>query len=137
MAKEYAASISYPVTPANLVNFGEAVNFPLIFGLVLIVFGITTLVHVLVVSVARRRREAGLEGDVASDHAAAIEGLGEDSRLIQEEIFGPVLSVIPAVSEQEAVRLANDGAYGLAAYIWTSDLSRAHRVARQPNPLRR
>jgi FtsX-like permease family len=60
VAKEYAASISYPVTPANLVNFGEAVNFPLIFGLVLIVFGITTLVHVLVVSVARRRREAGL-----------------------------------------------------------------------------
>jgi hypothetical protein len=60
VAKEYAASISYPVTPANLVNFGEAVNFPLIFGLVLIVFGITTLVHVLVVSVTRRRREAGL-----------------------------------------------------------------------------
>jgi ABC-type lipoprotein release transport system permease subunit len=60
VAKEYAPSISYPVTPANLVNFGEAVNFPLIFGLVLGVFGITTLVHVLVVSVARRRREAGL-----------------------------------------------------------------------------
>jgi hypothetical protein len=60
VAKEYAAAISYPVTPANLVNFGEAVNFPLIFGLVLIVFGITTLVHVLVVSVARRRREAGV-----------------------------------------------------------------------------
>ena len=60
VAKEYAASISYPVTPANLVNFGEAVNFPLIFGLVLIVFGVTTLVHVLVVSVARRRREAGV-----------------------------------------------------------------------------
>jgi hypothetical protein len=60
VAKEDAASISYPVTPANLVNFGEAVNFPLIFGLVLIVFGITTLVHVLVVSVARRRRETGL-----------------------------------------------------------------------------
>jgi hypothetical protein len=56
----YASSVSYPVTPANLVNFGEAVNFPLIFGLVLIVFGITTLVHVLVVSVVRRRREAGL-----------------------------------------------------------------------------
>jgi len=60
VAQEYAASISYPITPANLVNFGEAVNFPLIFGLVLIVFGITTLVHVLVVSVARRKRESGL-----------------------------------------------------------------------------
>ena len=60
VANENAASISYPVTPANLVNFGEAVNFPLILGLVLIVFGITTLLHVLIVSVARRRREAGL-----------------------------------------------------------------------------
>src|SRR6202789_640475 len=60
VAKESPPSISYPVTPTNLVNFGEAVNFPLIFGLVLIVFGIATLVHVLVVSVARRRREAGL-----------------------------------------------------------------------------
>jgi ABC-type lipoprotein release transport system permease subunit len=42
------------------VNFGEAVNFPLILGLVLIVFGVASLVHVLFVSVARRRREVGL-----------------------------------------------------------------------------
>ncbi len=60
VAHQYASAIDYPVTPANLINFGEAVNFPLIVGLVLIVFGITTLLHVLVVSVARRRREAGL-----------------------------------------------------------------------------
>ena len=60
MTHEYASAINYPVTPANLVNFGEAVNFPLIVGLVLIAFGITTLLHVLVVSVARRKREAGL-----------------------------------------------------------------------------
>jgi hypothetical protein len=60
VAQQYASAIDYPVTPANLVNFGEAVDFPLIVGLVLIVFGITTLLHVLVVSVARRRREASL-----------------------------------------------------------------------------
>jgi hypothetical protein len=59
LSKECAAS-NYPVTPANLVNFGEAVHFPLIFGAVLIVFGIATLVHVLVLSVAQRRREVGL-----------------------------------------------------------------------------
>jgi hypothetical protein len=60
VARHFASAISYPVTPSNLVNFGEAVNFPLIFGVVLIVFGITTLVHVLVVSVARRKREVGI-----------------------------------------------------------------------------
>ncbi len=46
--------------PTDLVNFGESVNFPLILGLVLIVFGVATLLHVLVVSVTRRRREMGL-----------------------------------------------------------------------------
>jgi hypothetical protein len=60
LAREYGSNISYPVTPANLVNFGEAVNFPLILGLVLIAFGVATLVHALVVSVTRRRRETGL-----------------------------------------------------------------------------
>ena len=49
-----------PNTPTSLVNFGEAVNFPLILGCVLAVFGVATLVHLLVVSVVRRRRELGL-----------------------------------------------------------------------------
>jgi hypothetical protein len=49
-----------PVIPTSLVNFGEAVNFPLILGLMLAVFGAATLLHLLVVSVARRRREVGL-----------------------------------------------------------------------------
>ena len=49
-----------PVEPTGLINFGEAVNFPLIFGVMLGVFGAATLVHLLVVSVGRRRREMGL-----------------------------------------------------------------------------
>jgi len=49
-----------PTTPISLVNFGEAVNFPLILGLMLALFGAATLLHLLVVSVARRRREMGL-----------------------------------------------------------------------------
>ncbi len=56
----YQAIAALPVTPTSLVNFGEAVNFPLIFGGILAVFGIATLVHLLIVSVARRRREIGL-----------------------------------------------------------------------------
>jgi hypothetical protein len=54
------AAVQFPATPAGLVNFGEAVNFPLIFGLVLALFGAATLLHLLVVSVTRRRPETGL-----------------------------------------------------------------------------
>jgi ABC-type antimicrobial peptide transport system permease subunit len=58
--RRYPYDVNFPAPPTNLVNFGEAVNFPLIFGAILIAFGAATLLHVLVVSVARRRREVGL-----------------------------------------------------------------------------
>ncbi len=51
-------------------------------------------------------------------------------QIAQEEIFGPVLTVIPFDDEAEAVRIANDVRYGLTGYIWTGDVGRAHRVAR-------
>jgi 5-carboxymethyl-2-hydroxymuconic-semialdehyde dehydrogenase len=52
-----------------------------------------------------------------------------EMRIFREEIFGPVVCVTPFDSEAEAIRLANDTRYGLAAYIWTRDLRRGHRVA--------
>ncbi len=48
----------------------------------------------------------------------------------REEIFGPVLAVIPFDDEAQALRIANDTEYGLTAGLWTANLSRAHRMAR-------
>ena len=58
-------------------------------------------------------------------------GLGEDSSVIRDEIFGPCCHIAPFDSEDEAVASANNSPYGLATSIWTENLSRAHRVAAQ------
>jgi aldehyde dehydrogenase (NAD+) len=55
--------------------------------------------------------------------------VNNDMKIAREEIFGPVLSVIPFKDEEELIRQANDTRYGLAAGIWTKDIQRAHRVA--------
>jgi aminomuconate-semialdehyde/2-hydroxymuconate-6-semialdehyde dehydrogenase len=60
-------------------------------------------------------------------------GLPETARCVKEEIFGPVCHIAPFDSEEEAVAMANDTRYGLAASVWTSDLKRGHRVAQQMN----
>ncbi|TQK68926.1 2-hydroxymuconic semialdehyde dehydrogenase [Nocardioides sp. SLBN-35] len=58
-------------------------------------------------------------------------GLDNTHRTVREEIFGPVAALIPFDDEEEAVRLANDTDYGLAAAVWTQNLERGHRVAQR------
>ncbi len=58
-----------------------------------------------------------------------ITGLPMNCRVNQEEIFGPVVTVTPFRGEDQAVTLANDSPYGLAASLWTGNVSRAHRIA--------
>ncbi len=60
-------------------------------------------------------------------------GLAEAARCVKEEIFGPVCHIAPFDSEDEAVALANDTKYGLAASVWTTNLKRGHTIAQRMN----
>jgi aldehyde dehydrogenase (NAD+) len=76
----------------------------------------------------RRPSDAALDDGLFVE-PTILEDVRNDMRVAQEEIFGPVLSILPFDDEDEAVRVANDTRFGLAAGVWTRSLSRAHRVA--------
>ena len=61
---------------------------------------------------------------------AVLDQVSLDMEIARQEVFGPVVAVMLFDDEAEAVRLANDNVYGLAAGVWTGSLSRAHRMVR-------
>ena len=83
-----------------------------------------------------RSRKAGgevLTGGEPGEHAfyppTVVAGIENDAEIAQEEVFGPVVTIIPFEDEKDAIRLANDVKYGLMATVWTGDAARGHRVA--------
>ena len=71
------------------------------------------------------------DGDGAFYPATVLAHADNSMRVAQEEIFGPVATVIPFEDERDAVRIANESRYGLMATVWTSDPARGHRLARR------
>jgi acyl-CoA reductase-like NAD-dependent aldehyde dehydrogenase len=78
----------------------------------------------------------GLEPPAGRDRGYYVQptvftAVDPDMRIAQEEIFGPVLCLIPYDSESDAIAIANDSRYGLAGAVWSADFARAERVARK------
>jgi len=91
------------------------------------------------IEVGKSEAKLAVEGDVPSDPALAggywvpptiFADVDNKARIAREEIFGPVMAVIPFETTEEAVRIANDNEYGLAAAIWTRDIKKAINTAR-------
>jgi len=88
------------------------------------------------ISQAREQGAVVLTGGSENDHGnyvapTILDKVSPEMTIAREEVFGPVVAVLTFDSDEEAVAMANDSIYGLAASVWTSNLNRAHRVASQ------
>jgi acyl-CoA reductase-like NAD-dependent aldehyde dehydrogenase len=91
------------------------------------------------IEIGKTEARLAVEGEIPSDPALAggywvpptiFADVDNDARISREEIFGPVMAVIPFKDAEEAVRIANDNEYGLAAAVWTRDIKKALNTAR-------
>ena len=80
-------------------------------------------------SVFKGGKGATVDGKGYFVEPTVLTGVNNEMTVAQEEIFGPVLCVVPFEEEEEAIQWANTNCYGLAAGVWTGDAARAHRVA--------
>jgi aldehyde dehydrogenase (NAD+)/betaine-aldehyde dehydrogenase len=71
----------------------------------------------------------GEPGDHAFYPPTVVAGIDNSATIAQEEVFGPVVTIIPFADEKDAIRIANDVKYGLMASVWTTDPARGHRLA--------
>ncbi len=69
-----------------------------------------------------------IDGDGAFYEPTVLLGAGPDASVIKDEVFGPVVSIVPFSDTDEVIAAANDTTYGLAAGVWTKDLAKAHQV---------
>ena len=88
-------------------------------------------IHLGQIEGATLRCGGDVDGKGAFVEPTILDNVDNKMRVAQEEIFGPVLCVIPFKDEQEAIAIANDSKYGLGAALWSSNINRVHRVAKQ------
>lgn len=127
LAEATAASISVgdPFDPATMV--GPVINAEHLSGILAVIERATREKAGRLIAGGKR-----LGGDLAEGYflqPTVFADVDHSSHLVQNEIFGPVLAITKFRDDEHAVALANDTKYGLAAFVWTNDLARAHQVA--------